>query len=692
MLRLLALVATLAIVYHAFSWVTAFRKNLRKARASGIRYIIVPVFFLHPIWLMLHRLFLPFLAKLPRSWTGWVDFALPDFPYANRYSLFKQLGTDTFLTVSPGGLVMYTCDPSAISQITTRRNDFPKPTSIYRSLDIYGKNVVSSEGNKWRLHRKAISPPFTERNNHLVWQETIDQTQSMLGSWLGPDKRGDRTIDRVADDTMRLSLHVISRAGFGRKLQWPENEADIRVDHSYADPSKIQNEKEAADEGHLMSYTYAIHCLLDNIIFQFLFPRWLLQKAPVKRLKKANEAYQEWGNYMQEAAQKKRTELEVGKGSKDESMDILGQLVKSQALTKSDQSSQLSESEIMGNMFVLILAGHETAANSIHFSMVYLALHASSQRLLQRDLDQIFQGKPPSEWDYDRDLPQLFGSMVGAVLNEELRLAPPVVGIPKSTWGVDDQQLTLDGKSHTVPADTYISLDTIGVHRNPKYWPSGPPTAPGGKPVHPLSNVDNDLEDFRPERWLVSDDVSSSNKQSGATHTTDGIPIESSGGGDLNINESSDTSERLFKPVKGSYIPFSDGYRSCIGRRFAQVEVLAALAVIFQQYSVELAVDKYASDDEVINMSMDDRAETWQKAAEDARELLLNGMGVVISLQMRKGHVPVRLIPRGDEKFADDIDGIWKRNNPAACRNEGREEWRSWDNSKGYHMTAVRGS
>jgi len=36
--------------------------------------------------------------------------------------------------------------------------------------------------------------------------------------------------------------------------------------------------------------------------------------------------------------------------------------------------------------------------------------------------------------------------------------------------------------------------------------------------------------------------------------------------------------------------------------------------------------------------------------------LMLNGCGVVITLQMRKGAVSLRFMPRGTERFADDVD------------------------------------
>ncbi|RMD39740.1 hypothetical protein DV735_g5389, partial [Chaetothyriales sp. CBS 134920] len=386
-----------------------------------------------------------------------------------------------------------------------------------------------------------------------------------------------------------------------------------------------------------MTYTYALHCLLDNILFYILLPKWLLARAPFKLVKKAEEAYREWGNYMKEMVEGKQQHLKQGLDT--DQLDIIGQLVKGQMAERgAEKSDPLTDGEILGNMFVLILAGHETAANSIHFIMLYLALYPKSQRLLQKDLDRIFQGRPTSEWNYHRDLPALFGGMAGAVLNEELRLIPPVIGIPKSTWGVGDQPLMVEGRPCTVPKNTYISLAGPGAHRNAKYWPTGPPTYPGGKTAHPRANLDNDLEEFRPERWLLDEQSDtkddSTRLRANDNNDNDAMPSETLEGGGLGVNEAADTSERLYKPAKGVYFPFSDGYRSCLGRRFAQVEVLAAVAVIFQNYSAELAVDEYASDEEVIKMDMDDRAEIWQNAAEHARELLLTGLGVIFTLQM----------------------------------------------------------
>lgn len=173
---------------------------------------------------------------------------------------------------------MWTVDPSAISQIASRRNDFPKPMALYKSLDVYGKNIITTEGEQWRMHRKITSPPFAEKNNVLVWQETVYQAQKMLGSWLGPDGQGNRTVHWLLNDTLRLSLYVISKAGFGVRMQWPAEGEEKRkgdlVEEDSNDPSKVRNE--GYSEGHTMTYTHSLQVVLDKIILVMLVPHWIL--------------------------------------------------------------------------------------------------------------------------------------------------------------------------------------------------------------------------------------------------------------------------------------------------------------------------------------------------------------------------------------------------------------------------------
>jgi cytochrome P450 len=231
---------------------------------------------------------------------------------------------------------------------------------------------------------------------------------------------------------------------------------------------------------------------------------------------------------------------------------------------------------------------------------------------------------------------RLYQSMVGATMNESLRLMPPIIDIPKITR--TPQSLTFDGKTVTVPANTFIHLSAVSVHRNPKCWPHSPSK---------ISTKAHDLDDFVPERWLPSSKEPSAQpnqpqaSKSGRT-TPDGLETASF--------ETSSSGNGLFTPLKGAFIPFSEGARSCPGRRFAQVEFTAVLAVIFATYSLELDVGEWASDAEVEQMSIEERRKVYEVAKARARRLIRESE-TVITLQMRKG-VPVRFCKRGSERFA----------------------------------------
>ena len=325
---------------------------------------------------------------------------------------------------------------------------------------------------------------------------------------------------------------------------------------------------------------------------------------------------------------------QVISGENKGGMDIFHALISGSGITDPNNTT-VTTSDLFGNAFVLILAGHETTANALHFSLLFLAIKRNTQKRLQEDVDKTFGDKPMDEWNYEEDFPKLFSSMPAAVMNETLRVLQPVINIPKSTAPGRPQQLTIGGQQYTIPGDTRIFFNA-GVHRNPKYWPP-----PAGRP-----NKDgfNDANDFRPERWIVD------------VNTAEQFVDQEYDDEDLRGPSGEDTSSLLFKPVKGSYVPFSDGYRSCIGRRFAQVEMMAVLAAIFIQYSVELAVDDWATDEEVEMMPKGgkERRELYQKAIDRAQYKLKHEMGSIITLQLRGGPVPIRLMKRGEERFAFD--------------------------------------
>jgi cytochrome P450 len=257
----------------------------------------------------------------------------------------------------------------------------------------------------------------------------------------------------------------------------------------------------------------------------------------------------------------------------------------------------------------------------MYYSLLFLALNPLAQRDLQSSLDALLSQRPLEEWSYDCDLPALLTGMAGAVMNESLRLMPPFMYVPKITrLGNGPSELTVDGKRMVVPEGCQVTIVLPAAHRNPNCWPVE-------------EGVEDDLDRFRPERWFV---------------TKGGVASE---------NDDT-TAPGLYRPPRGAFAPFSDGPRSCVGRRFAQIEIVAVLAVIFLTHSVELSVSDFVTDAEVEQMpsSGAERRKVWDKAAARAMQRMStgieeSGLGLISRDDRRK--IGFRIVKRGEERFLD---------------------------------------
>lgn len=179
---------------------------------------------------------------------------------------------------------------------------------------------------------------------------------------------------------------------------------------------------------------------------------------------------------------------------------------------------------------------------------------------------------------------------------ETLRLFPAVVTIPR--WaGKTRTDIEYNGKTYTLPADTYVSLNMNAVHYREAYW--GP-----------------DVETFAPERW----DANNQDSFLAQNKDMEGLIVPG-----LEF-------PTLHKPVRGAFAPFSDGGRSCVGKKFAQVEFTVMLAIIFRDYEVGLA--KHTPGETV-----DQTVEKAWKALNDSTTLLALSLEGDIPLSFRKSRV-----------------------------------------------------
>ncbi|KAL7804862.1 cytochrome P450 [Trichoderma aethiopicum] len=191
------------------------------------------------------------------------------------------------------------------------------------------------------------------------------------------------------------------------------------------------------------------------------------------------------------------------------------------AMTSRKGKDELTLHELIINAAVLIIGGSETTAVALSAATYHLCRNPAPLRKLCDEVRSSFT----SEDEIDLMSTGRLNYML-AVLNEALRLHPPVPGTAPRT--INEKGDIIAG--HWVPPGTTIDIWYWTVFHYPEFW-----TMP---------------EDFVPERWLG--DAQFANDQ-----------------------------RRIFNP-------FSAGPRGCIGKNLAYAEMRLILARLIWRYDIEL--------------------------------------------------------------------------------------------------------
>ena len=156
--------------------------------------------------------------------------------------------------------------------------EFVKPVEIYEIVDFFGSNILTTEGETWKRHRKVMAPTFSERSNGMVWRESLRQVEGMLRFWMKLDRHyeegsKDFGVKDVAKATALMTLHVISGAGFGVRQVW-DREHEDQLGSSVIpgfNTSKLNGD-------HTMAFKDSLYVLLENVIWMAILPVGLLSK------------------------------------------------------------------------------------------------------------------------------------------------------------------------------------------------------------------------------------------------------------------------------------------------------------------------------------------------------------------------------------------------------------------------------
>lgn len=128
----------------------------------------------------------------------------------------------------------------------------------------------------------------------------------------------------------------------------------------------------------------------------------------------------------------------------------------------------LSHQEIRDQILVFLLAGHETTAGALTFTLHLLGRHPAEQDEVASEVAEVLDGRPAPTPD---DLPRLVRTR--AALLEGMRLYPPVY----LTERMVATETTIGG--YVLPRHVVVVVTPWSTHRHPEFWPDPERFDPG---------------------------------------------------------------------------------------------------------------------------------------------------------------------------------------------------------------------
>ena len=77
----------------------------------------------------------------------------------------------------------------------------------------FGPNLVSSEHEEWRKHRRIAGPSFSEKNNRLVWESSIEVILGYFNKWNRDGKGRVVKVNNFTEVTTQIAFMVFTMAG-----------------------------------------------------------------------------------------------------------------------------------------------------------------------------------------------------------------------------------------------------------------------------------------------------------------------------------------------------------------------------------------------------------------------------------------------------------------------------------------------
>jgi len=349
------------------------------------------------------------LRGVPLLWRNYIE-SYPRAAYEQPVTRFQRGRTDTLIV----------CDPKLIGEILVDKADaFGRDVTTRRAFApaIGETSLFLAEGADWRWQRRAVAPVF--RHDVLLSFVPIFATmaQRQIARWRAAPLQSQ--VDAAAAMT-RTTFDIIVEAMLGGSASL-----------------------DAERYGAALAATFAT--IPWHIVYAlFSLPRWM----PYPRQRRATRAVEFLHRDIGRIVETRRTAV-------SRQPDLLDLLLSAR---DSETGRSMTDDEIMTNLLTFIIAGHETTAVALTWTLWLLAKDQASQERAAAEVAEV-AGKG-----------DITAAHIGAlafcrqVIEEAMRLFPPAVSLgrlPKAALELGDM---------TIGPRTRVFIPIFAVHRHVKLW------------------------------------------------------------------------------------------------------------------------------------------------------------------------------------------------------------------------------
>ncbi|MGZ4746168.1 MAG: cytochrome P450 [Oryzihumus sp.] len=409
--------------------------------------------------------------------------AIRDNPLAFLEDTRRRYGALVAFPV-PRTTALLVSDPADVRRVLqSGARTWSKATVQYAALArVTGPGLLAVADDRWLPRRRTAQPAFHHTRLDAVSESIRSAAGRVVVEWRSlPADGAVLDVDALA---MRVTLDVIGQTLFDEDLA-EVTDALVRATDEAAELVVAQGRQVVP------------------------LPSWV--PTPVNR--RLRRAVRDLDRICREVIARRRS-----RGVGESHDDLLGLLL----------AAGLPDDAVRDELVTMVVAGHETVASALTWTLMLLAEQPAHQDRLRAEVRAA--GDVPA-LQLRRELP-----WTRAVVDESLRLFPP-------GWVVSRRATTPDVLGgRQVPAGTIAIVSPWLLHRDPAAWPDAETFDP---------------ERFDPERFVAGQP---GRLVSGAASTT----------------------------ARPDYLPFGLGPRLCIGRDFSLVELTVLLAELLRDHVVSL--------------------------------------------------------------------------------------------------------